>query len=212
LHGVPPGGGRRFSTANRTPGGASTAGRGEADGIVSGRSHGRQRAVLMSATGQLHGRLRAVSRVRCQAGTSGSHRTWSRRHKYVGTSAVVETWARSSASNPPTHGSTHSRWTGFGSVMTDGPSTPRGPRFGEKWSTILYINSRSTRSSSRIALRLPAPTAQPGLEVDRLAPRQHEDERVRLLHRGEVSVESLYGPGCDRRWCGSWRLFLSSTP
>jgi hypothetical protein len=38
------------------------------------------------------------------------------------------------------------------------------------------------------------------LEVDRLAPRQHEDERVRLLHRGEVSVESLYGPGCDRRW------------
>src|ERR1035437_4225543 len=51
--GVPPGGGRRFSTANRTPGGASTAGRGEADGIVSGRSHDRQRAVFMSATGQL---------------------------------------------------------------------------------------------------------------------------------------------------------------
>ena len=38
---------------------------GEADDIVSGRSHGRQRAVLMSATGQLRGRLRAVSRVRC---------------------------------------------------------------------------------------------------------------------------------------------------
>jgi hypothetical protein len=56
----------RFSTANRTPGGASAAGRSEADGIVSGRSHDRQRAVFMSATGQLHGRLRAVSRVRCQ--------------------------------------------------------------------------------------------------------------------------------------------------
>ncbi len=55
----------RFSTANRTSGGASTAGRGEADGIVSGRSHVRQRAVFMSATGQLRGRLRAVSRVRC---------------------------------------------------------------------------------------------------------------------------------------------------
>ncbi|NMM25546.1 MAG: multicopper oxidase domain-containing protein, partial [Phycicoccus sp.] len=39
--------------------------RGEADGIVSGRSHDRQRAVFTSATGQLHGRLRAVSRVRC---------------------------------------------------------------------------------------------------------------------------------------------------
>src|SRR5665647_2052284 len=45
----------RFSTANRTPGGASTAGRGQADGIVSGRSHGR---------------LRAVSRVRCQTAPS----------------------------------------------------------------------------------------------------------------------------------------------
>ena len=42
----------RFSTAHRTPGGASTAGRGQVDGIVSGRSHDRQRAVLMSATGQ----------------------------------------------------------------------------------------------------------------------------------------------------------------
>ena len=56
----------RFSTANRTPGGASAAGRGEADGFVSGRSHDRQRAGFMSATGQLRGRLRAVSRVRCQ--------------------------------------------------------------------------------------------------------------------------------------------------
>ena len=42
----------RFSTANRTPGGASTAGHGQADGIVSGRSQDRQRAVFMSATGQ----------------------------------------------------------------------------------------------------------------------------------------------------------------
>jgi len=33
---------------------------------VSGRSHGRQRAVFMSATGQFRGRLWAVSRVRCQ--------------------------------------------------------------------------------------------------------------------------------------------------
>jgi hypothetical protein len=32
---------------------------------VSGRSHDRQRATFMSATGQLFGRLRAVSRVRC---------------------------------------------------------------------------------------------------------------------------------------------------
>jgi hypothetical protein len=56
----------RFSTANRTPGGASAAGRSEANDVVSGRSHDRQRAVFMSATGQLHGRLRAVSRVRCQ--------------------------------------------------------------------------------------------------------------------------------------------------
>ncbi len=38
------GGGRRISTANRTRGGASTAGRGEADELVSGRSHDRQRA------------------------------------------------------------------------------------------------------------------------------------------------------------------------
>src|ERR1019366_1411656 len=64
----------RFSTANRTPGGASTAGRGEADGFVSGRSHDRQRAVLMSATGQLRGRLRAVSRVRCQSSRVGLSR------------------------------------------------------------------------------------------------------------------------------------------
>jgi hypothetical protein len=32
---------------------------------VSGRSHDRQRATSVTATGQLHGRLRAVSRVRC---------------------------------------------------------------------------------------------------------------------------------------------------
>jgi hypothetical protein len=37
---------------------------GEADDIVSGRSHDRQRAVLTSASGQLRGRLRAVSRGR----------------------------------------------------------------------------------------------------------------------------------------------------
>jgi hypothetical protein len=64
--GVPPGGERRISTANRIPGGASTAGSGEADDVVSGRSHDRQRATLTSATGQLFGRLRAVSRGRCQ--------------------------------------------------------------------------------------------------------------------------------------------------
>lgn len=42
-------------------------GTGEADDVVSGRSRDRQRAVLMSATGQLRGRLRAVSRGRRQA-------------------------------------------------------------------------------------------------------------------------------------------------
>jgi hypothetical protein len=41
-------------------------GTGEADDVVSGRSHDRQWAVLMSATGQLRGRLRAVSRGRRQ--------------------------------------------------------------------------------------------------------------------------------------------------
>ena len=41
-------------------------GTGEADDVVSGRSRDRQRAVLMSATGQLRGRLRAVSRGRRQ--------------------------------------------------------------------------------------------------------------------------------------------------
>jgi isopentenyldiphosphate isomerase len=64
--GVSPGGERRISTANRIPGGASTAASGEANDVVSGRSHDRQRATLTSATGQLHDRLRAVSRDRCQ--------------------------------------------------------------------------------------------------------------------------------------------------
>ena len=53
-----------FSTANRTRRGASNAGRVEADDVVSGRSHDRQWANLMSASGQLNGRLRAVSRGR----------------------------------------------------------------------------------------------------------------------------------------------------
>lgn len=44
--------------------GASTAQGGEANDLVSGKSHDRQRAVLMSASGQLRGRLRAVSRDR----------------------------------------------------------------------------------------------------------------------------------------------------
>jgi hypothetical protein len=41
----------------------------QAGGIVSGRSHDRQRAILMSATGQLRrpSPVRAVSRARCQA-------------------------------------------------------------------------------------------------------------------------------------------------
>ena len=39
-------------------------GTGEADDVVSGRSRDRQRAVLMSATGQLPGRLREFSRDR----------------------------------------------------------------------------------------------------------------------------------------------------
>ena len=58
----------RFSTANRISRGASTAGRGEEDGLVSGRSHDRQRAPFMSATGQFRDRVRAVSRVRCHLG------------------------------------------------------------------------------------------------------------------------------------------------
>jgi hypothetical protein len=39
-------------------------GTGEADDVVSGRSHDRQWAAFMSASGQLRGRLRAVSRGR----------------------------------------------------------------------------------------------------------------------------------------------------
>jgi hypothetical protein len=58
-------GGKRISTAKRIPGGASTAGSGKANDVVSGRSQNRQRATLTSATGQLHGRLRAASRGRC---------------------------------------------------------------------------------------------------------------------------------------------------
>jgi len=46
------GGVGRFCTATAPQEGPQPAGRGEADGIVSGRSHGRQRAVFMSATGQ----------------------------------------------------------------------------------------------------------------------------------------------------------------
>jgi hypothetical protein len=45
----------------------STAGAGEADDDVSGRSHDHQRAILMTATGQFRGRLRAVSRGRRQS-------------------------------------------------------------------------------------------------------------------------------------------------
>jgi hypothetical protein len=41
-------------------------GRGEADDIVSGRSHGHHRAILMTVSGQFRGRLRAVSRGRRQ--------------------------------------------------------------------------------------------------------------------------------------------------
>ena len=54
-------GGRRISTANRTPRGATTAASGEATTAC--------RAVLMTATGQLHVRPLAVSRVRCHRNT-----------------------------------------------------------------------------------------------------------------------------------------------
>jgi hypothetical protein len=40
-----------LSTANRIPGGASTAGRGEPDGFVLSRSQGRQQAVFMAVSG-----------------------------------------------------------------------------------------------------------------------------------------------------------------
>jgi hypothetical protein len=49
----------------------STVGTGEADDDVSGRSHDHQCTILMAATGQLRGRLRAVSRGRRQ---SSSHK------------------------------------------------------------------------------------------------------------------------------------------
>jgi len=67
LHGVPPRGDGRFSTADRTRGGACTGGTGQADDVVSGRSHDHQRAVLMTANGQSTGRLRAVCRGRRQS-------------------------------------------------------------------------------------------------------------------------------------------------
>lgn len=51
-------------------------GTGEADDVVSGRSHDRQWAVLMSATGQLRGRLRAVSRGRRQRATYLGLASW----------------------------------------------------------------------------------------------------------------------------------------
>ena len=64
LHGVP----SRVTALQhrqRTREGASTTGRGEANDVVSGRSHDHQRATPMSATGQLRGRLREFSRGRC---------------------------------------------------------------------------------------------------------------------------------------------------
>jgi Transposase len=71
---------------NRTRGGAHTEGRGEANGFVSSRSHVRQRATLVSGTGQPNGRLRTVSRGRCHwcAAT-----TIDELHALAGT---VETW------------------------------------------------------------------------------------------------------------------------
>ena len=59
-------GGRRLIETGRN------LGYGAADNVVSGRSHDRQRATLTSATGQLHGRLRAVSRVRCHRSSTRS--------------------------------------------------------------------------------------------------------------------------------------------
>ena len=50
-------------------------GTGEADDVVSGRSNDRQWAVFMSASGQLRGRLRAVSRGRRQRGRGNGERT-----------------------------------------------------------------------------------------------------------------------------------------
>ena len=46
-------------------------GTGEADDVVSGRSHDRQRAVLMSASGQLYGRLRDLPRDGRKVGSGG---------------------------------------------------------------------------------------------------------------------------------------------
>ena len=74
LHSGPSWGRSAHQHRHRTPGGASTAGRGEADELVSGRSHDRQRATFVTATGQLRGRLRAVSRGRCQIRVRGATR------------------------------------------------------------------------------------------------------------------------------------------
>jgi hypothetical protein len=55
--------------------GASTAERGKADDVVSGRSHDRQRAVFTSASGQLRGRLWEFFRGRRQSGEHPQRRT-----------------------------------------------------------------------------------------------------------------------------------------
>ena len=57
----------------RTREGTPTAGRGQATNFVLGRFHGRQRAVLMAASGQLRGRLRAVCRGRRQTPPGTAH-------------------------------------------------------------------------------------------------------------------------------------------
>jgi len=66
LHGVPPREARRFSTPAH-PGRSPHRRKRRGNDVVSGRSCDRQRANLMSTTGQPHDRLRAASRGRRQA-------------------------------------------------------------------------------------------------------------------------------------------------
>ena len=62
---------RRFSTATAPQEGPQPPDVARPTNFVSGRSHDRQRATFVAATGQLYGRLRAVSRGRRQVRRDG---------------------------------------------------------------------------------------------------------------------------------------------
>ncbi len=77
---VPPRGRRRISTASAPEEGPQPREAVRPTNVVSGRSHDRQWATFMTATGQLNGRLRAVSRGRCQSGNPAFFRSVLLRH------------------------------------------------------------------------------------------------------------------------------------